>query len=484
MRVLYIDIDTLRPDHLGCYGYHRSTSPNIDSIAEGAVRFDNCYVSDAPCLPSRASMFLGQFGIRSGVVGHGGTAADARIEGRERGFSTHGYRPGLVSAIVRQKLHTVSFSSFAERHSAFWFYAGWREMYNCGKGGGEDAKEVVPGAIDWINRNAKRDDWFLHVHVWDPHTPYRVGPEFGEPFKDQPLAGWYTEDMRRRQWQGWGLGSPQEPCGGHGRMQDRPRQPAQIKSMDDYKKHIDGYDTGILYADMWVGRLLEALAAQNVLDDTAIIVTSDHGELQGELNVIGDHATADHVTSRVPLIVRWPGVSPRADAGLYYQNDFGATMVELLGGQAPKHWDGRSFAAAMRKGQSDGRSHLVVSQNCWSCQRAVRWGDYMLIRSYHTGLKNYPARMLFNVAKDPHELNDLAPSQPALADHGQAMIEQWASDMMTVSASQIDPLWTVMREGGPVHTRDQQTVDYIKRLRDTGRAAAADFLEKHPRGFA
>ena len=59
MRVLYIDIDSLRPDHLGCYGYHRNTSPNIDLVAEQAVRFDNMYVSDAPCLPSRTALWSG-----------------------------------------------------------------------------------------------------------------------------------------------------------------------------------------------------------------------------------------------------------------------------------------------------------------------------------------------------------------------------------------------------------------------------------------
>jgi len=56
MRILYLDLDTLRPDHLGCYGYHRDTSPNIDRIAAEGVRFNNCYTPDAPCLPSRASM--------------------------------------------------------------------------------------------------------------------------------------------------------------------------------------------------------------------------------------------------------------------------------------------------------------------------------------------------------------------------------------------------------------------------------------------
>lgn len=76
MKILMIDIDTLRPDHMGCYGYGRNTTPNIDQVAAEAVRFENYYCSDAPCLPSRASLVTGMFGIRNGVVGHGGTGAD------------------------------------------------------------------------------------------------------------------------------------------------------------------------------------------------------------------------------------------------------------------------------------------------------------------------------------------------------------------------------------------------------------------------
>ena len=82
MRILYLDIDTMRADHLSCYGYLRQTTPNIDRLCADSLRLDNCYVSDAPCLPSRGSMFTGQFGIHSGIVGHGGTAADWRIIGR------------------------------------------------------------------------------------------------------------------------------------------------------------------------------------------------------------------------------------------------------------------------------------------------------------------------------------------------------------------------------------------------------------------
>ena len=67
MRIIYFDIDCLRPDHLGCYGYHRPTSPNIDAIAADGARFDHCYCASSPCLPSRAAWSSGRFGIRNGV---------------------------------------------------------------------------------------------------------------------------------------------------------------------------------------------------------------------------------------------------------------------------------------------------------------------------------------------------------------------------------------------------------------------------------
>ena len=144
MRIVYIDIDTLRPDHLGCYGYERNTSPNIDKIAKEGTIFSECYASDVPCLPSRASFFTGRFGIHSGIVGHGGTAADMRLTGLERGFTDDFKEKSLISILKHSKLHPVSISPFAERHSAYWFCAGWKEMYNPGRRGMEISDEAKP----------------------------------------------------------------------------------------------------------------------------------------------------------------------------------------------------------------------------------------------------------------------------------------------------------------------------------------------------
>lgn len=79
MRILYVDIDSLRPDHLGCYGYGRPTSPVIDGIAGEGVRFTNFYASDSPCVPSRAAMLSGRPGIRNGVVAHEDTPSGCAL---------------------------------------------------------------------------------------------------------------------------------------------------------------------------------------------------------------------------------------------------------------------------------------------------------------------------------------------------------------------------------------------------------------------
>ncbi|MEI6501968.1 MAG: sulfatase-like hydrolase/transferase, partial [Armatimonadota bacterium] len=181
MRILFLDLDTLRPDHLGCYGYHRNTSPNLDWIASDGVRFTEYYCANAPCLPSRAALVSGQFGIRSGIEGHGGTAADLRLEGRDRAFNSGFSQHSLWEFIRASGYRTASVSPFAERHSAWWFNAGFSEQIDPGKRGNESAEEVTPLVIDWLSRNATEDNWLLHVNYWDPHTPYRAPESFGNP---------------------------------------------------------------------------------------------------------------------------------------------------------------------------------------------------------------------------------------------------------------------------------------------------------------
>ncbi|HNT33764.1 MAG TPA: sulfatase, partial [bacterium] len=439
-------------------------------------RFENYYASDAPCLPSRSALFSGQFGIHTGVVNHGGTAADPFIQGKSRGFKTDAYHTSWMSLLRKAGFHTVSVSPFAERHSAWWFCSGFNEMINTGRSGLERAHEITPAALDWISRNGEKDNWFLQINFWDPHTPYTTPTEYGNPFANDPPPSWHTEEILKKNWDGYGPHSAREPISWGGEKAPHPRVPTEIRTMEDYRRWIDGYDLGIHYMDSHIGRILDLLNEKRVLDDTVIIVSSDHGENQGELNIYGDHHTADHITSRVPLIIRWPGMKSNiVDKGLHYNLDLPPTLAEMLKVPAPEVWDGQSFAETITSGQSAGREFLVVSQCAWSCQRSVRFGPWIMIRSYHDGLKDFPPIMLFNVDEDPHETCNLAESYPEVVNKALALLHEWTADMMKSSSQEVDPLWTVIREGGPLHTRGYLK-SYCERLRATGRAHHAEAL--------
>ena len=484
MRILYLDLDSMRPDHLGCYGYARNTSPNIDAIAATGVRFTDCYCSDAPCLPSRTALFSGRFGIHTGVVGHGGTAADLPPEGESRGFkSNHGRSSWMKILADCCGMHTVTISSFAERHSAWHFHAGFNEVHNSGKTGRERADEVTPIAIDWLRRQAKNDHWFLHVNFWDAHMPYRTPEAYGNPFSGDNPPTWLTGEALTAQRQSYGPCSAREPWGWNLEKADaQPHLPGEIATLADYRAWIDGYDTAVRYMDHHIGRLLEVLEAEGVLDDTAIIVSSDHGENLGELNVYGNHQTADLCTCRIPLIIRWPGLSPGVDDALHYHVDLPPTVVDLLDGPVPATWDGENFAATLRDRRSAGRDFLVLSQCAWCCQRAVRFEGWLMIKTYHDAYMNVPPTMLFDVEADPHETRDLAADKPDIVARGESLLERWHTEMMTAAEVHTDPLQTVLAEGGPYHTKGKLE-EYCRRLETTDRHWAADKLrEQYNRG--
>jgi len=483
MRILYLDLDTLRPDHLGCYGYHRNTSPNIDRVAKRGVRFNNCYCSDAPCLPSRTALMSGRFGIHTGVVGHGGTAADMRLEGRERGFKGLLAFESLPAFLRSAGFRTISVSPFAERHSSWSFCAGFNEIYNTGKSGGESAEEVTPTVLRWIENNAKDDNWFLHVNYWDPHTPYRAPVSFGNPFINDPLPSWITEDVLEAHKKKVGPHSVNEiNMFNDNTYPNYPRYPGRINDFNGLRQMIDGYDCGIRYMDTHIGMIFEAFEKQGIsFDDLTIIVSADHGENMGELGIYGEHATADHATCRIPMIIKWPGCKEgHVDNGLHYNLDLGPTLAEMLRVEPEKNWDGVSYAPAILQGEDCGREYLVISQCAHVCQRSVRFGPYLYIRTYHDGYHLFPDEMLFNIEEDPYEQNDIASQCPEVCMKAVYCLNKWHDNMMKTMKYDVDPLWTVIREGGPFHARGRLR-EYLNRLEKTGRGYAVDELKRrHP----
>ena len=194
MRIILFDIDCLRPDHLGCYGYRRPTSPNIDRIAGGGTRFERYYCADSPCLPSRTDLISGRFGINSGVVSNLDGGRDFRLPMLDYGGPRNEYQTLPRQLRKRAGLDTISFSNFADRHLAMWFAIGWSEMYTPNlKGGQETAEEVNEPVLRWLRANATREDYLLHINYWDTHRYYKMGSSWAQRFKGTPPPDWPDE---------------------------------------------------------------------------------------------------------------------------------------------------------------------------------------------------------------------------------------------------------------------------------------------------
>lgn len=458
MRILYLDLDSLRPDHLGCYGYHRTTSPNIDEVAKEGVIFTNYYCTDAPCLPSRSALMSGRFGIHTGIVGHGGTAADMRREGPSRDFNDKLVHESLPGSLRQLGYKTATISTFAERHSAWTFNAGFNEVFNIGAKGHESAEQVLPVALKWLEDNGSMDNWFLHLNFWDPHTPYRTPEEFGQPFAEDPMPEWLTEEVFNQHKQKVGQHSidhMNELAKTH--YFRWPRHGKPIEEYEDLRTIIDNYDCAIRYMDAHVGQVLRKLEKMGILEDTAILISADHGENMGELGIYSEHGTADRGTCQIPMIIRWPnGAKGVVDEGLHYHLDLAPTLTSLLGGEKAPSWDGRSYADSVLSGAETGREYLVFSQCAHVCQRSVRFGDWLYIRTYHDGHHGFPREMLFNLKEDPYEQHNLAEERRDLCKDAVYYLNEWHDEMMSTMEHDVDPLWTVMKEGGPFHAKEFQ----------------------------
>ncbi len=476
MRILYIDIDSLRADHLGCYGYARDTSPNIDRLAAEGIRLNHCYASDVPCLPSRTSMFRGQFGIHHGAVNHSGARAQPFNEGAERGFRSRWSTESWPGALRRAGHRTATISSFAERHGAWHVLAGFDEAIDTGGAGHEIADAATPLAERWLADHAAEADWFLHVNYWDVHTPPRTPPSCAKRFADgaPPDLDWLTEATLAEHWRRPGLRSARDPMTLH------QFDAAPFDTRDKVAALIDGYDTATRYVDDHVGRLLGLLELAKVADETMVIIAADHGECLGELNCYGGHCLVDHLTARVPMILRPPrsaGLpSGHVDDRLHYHFDAAATVLDWAGAPVPETWDGRSFAGNLASG---GREWLVCSQLAQAAQRSVRFrhagGEYLYLRTWHDAFTGLPEEMLFDLVGDPHETSNLAPQRVDLLERGRDMLERWTTDALA-HVEHCDPLTTVLNEQ-PEMVRGKLE-PYCQRLRETGRAEWADELTR------
>jgi arylsulfatase A-like enzyme len=447
MRIIFFDIDCLRPDHLGCYGYSRPTSPTIDAIAGQGTRFTRYYCASSPCLPSRTAWASGRFGIRNGVVSNHGAGAQFRIHLR----NYVGPQPDNQMLMRHLRAHgydTISFSNFADRHNAFWFMCGWSEYHTPNlKGGSETAEEMNEPLLRWLKHNARRENYLLHINYWDVHRCYKMDASWADRFVDHPVPqDWPDKETIQAHQRIDGPFTARRQFVDN--ISPYPLMPGAVRSRADFEHMVTGYDAAIAYTDHHVRVVLDELDRQGVLDDAVILISADHGDAFGEHGIYSDHVCADECIHRIPLIVRWPGVTPsdRVCDALQYNVDWSATLCDLLGIPIPPGWDGVSFVEQVAGQGGDGRAYLVWDHGLYSVQRAIRTQKHLMIRTYDDFGYGFGPIQLYDIEDDPYQTTNLADQYPALVDRYDRLMTEWVHEQRAKSGWRADPLIEILRE--------------------------------------
>ena len=448
MRIIYFDIDCLRPDHLGCYGYARPTSPAIDAIAREGTHFEHYYCASSPCVPSRAGWISGRFGIRNGAISNFGAGAQFNLR------TTPYSGPETDNEMLTRQLRhhgcdTISFSNFADRHSAHWFMSGWSEYHTPNlKGGGETAEEVNVPLLRWLKHNATRENYFLHINYWDAHRCYKMDPSWADRFKGTPVQPWPDEET---------INAHQEipgPFTARGQFRDGTSpfalMPDSISSRKDFEHVITGYDAAIAYVDHHVGIVLEELDRQGVLDDAAIIISADHGDAFGEHGIYTDHVCADECIHRIPLIIRWPGVAMpghKSDA-LLHNVDFAPTLCDLLGIPMPTDWDGISFKENIQGNAGVDREYVVWDHGLYTVQRAVRTRTHLMVHTYDDYGYPFQPVELYDMVQDPYQTRNIRDDHPDLVEQCDRFLTEWIEEQKAKGHCTPDPLQEILQDRG------------------------------------
>ncbi len=290
--IVFVSIDSLRADHLGCYGYERDTSPFMDRLAATGVRFENAVSTTSWTLPSHASMFTGLYGETHGLVDNGlSLSADhltlAELLGH-RGYATAGFfgGPYLHPAFglgqgfeVYESCMTTTPDSIGDaelRQGAM-----RPDQPSHADVTGPRTREEVRAWAD--GRGGDQRPYFLFLHLWDVHYDFIPPPEYARLFVDPDYAG---------------------PADGRLMSNDAIRLGMQQR---DLQHVLDLYDAEIRFTDAVLEGILGDLTERGMLEDTLVVITSDHGEEFFEHGLKGHNKTLFDEVLRIPLIVSWEG---------------------------------------------------------------------------------------------------------------------------------------------------------------------------------
>lgn len=377
INVLLVTVDTLRPDHLGTYGYPRATSPAIDALASRGVSFDAAYTYWPKTRGSFASLFTSLYASQHGLTVRDRDLPDFNQTLAET-FSDAGYR--TAAAVDNGNLAArLGFAQGFDDYLETFLDADTTEI--------ERTEQITSFGESFLARDDDERPFFLWLHYVNPHTPY-------EP-PDELLAQFSGDGVVPR-------GPELEPVVGYHGGVNR-KLAIEGATWGDY---LDRYDAEIRLADQHIGRVLEALSQSAHASSTLVVFTSDHGESLGEHNYFFEHGHDLFIPSlRIPLIVSFPGFLPTGErvTSMVSNLDLYPTMLDLAQVSFPPGLEGRSVLPLVRG--TAARLHDQVFFENDQHLTAITNGRLKLIH-YPATESNEERCELYDMYTDPAEEQD------------------------------------------------------------------------------
>jgi arylsulfatase A-like enzyme len=405
--VLLIVLDTLRADHLTVYGYKRPTSPNIDRLAHQGVLFENAYSNSSWTVPSHASMLTGKLAAAHGAGVRFPLDDDFKTLAEElagRGYVTGGFvantywagsRSGFDQGFLHFEDYFGSITDMASRTvygrklaSLLLPMLGDRDMP-----GRKMASDINDSFLEWLQDKGERP-FFCFLNYMDVHDPYLPPPEYRNRFSNKVNDGQYVNFIYNKFFV------------------------SRTLSPEETQLVIDAYDSSLSYLDTEIGSLMAALEKQGILDNTLVIITSDHGEAFGEHGVFAHSNGLYREQIHIPLILRYPekiraGQRVRPAVGL---RGIPATVIDLLEGKDSSAFPDPGLTnlldgvtgeeAASTPGVVSELSRVENAPDTWHNSKG--WLKSIVNSRWHLILHESGRVELYDVQNDPRETLDLA----------------------------------------------------------------------------
>ena len=374
--IVLVTIDTLRTDRVGVHGSELRLTPHIDELGRRSAVFDHAITPIATTTPAHASVFTGLYPRLHGVRWNGDRLSDDYQTLAERlvdaGYETAAFI-GLPGMIVRGNLG---------------------QGFQTASDTAESALEVRPGievnllALRWLEE-PRKEPFFLWVHYYEVHSPYRL-----------------TQHARRH------LGSYAGPLADGATVEEfysygKPELPATLENREALTALYDGE---VVEADRLVGNVVSELRNQGRLDNTVIIVTSDHGQLLGEHERVGHGFQVWEEVLRVPLIVHDPyATEPRRVGRRVGLIDLFPTILEYARLPAPEDALGRSLVGDIHGDVVE--EPFLLAEICTGREEK---GTVAVMRGRLKVVVSNDGTQAFDLEEDPFEGNPLGGDRPPI----------------------------------------------------------------------